>query len=321
MSVRDELRDLLLTNVGYKLVSLVFAVTLWIWVQNDQVITERATVALTWKLPEGLVAVEPLLPKAMVTVEGVQAMVRSLHQKELTLELDLSTGHAGELTVDLAHQPINGLPDAVRVTDFIPSTLTIQLDRELRRRLPVTVTQNGEPAAGYTLRSLRAEPPQIELVGPASILRGMETIATEPVDLAGLTEDMDLKIGLELRRGMKVSSKGGITVKVDIEQTLGVRRLESVPVVVGDPRYTSVLENVAVVLAGPTEVLSKLDPADVRVMVVIPADLDARPVEVAAGTEGLHYVVERGGGDQVDVQSVEPARIPLSLKVEDGPTP
>ncbi len=314
MSVRDDLRAAFTHNVGYKVASLIFALGIWVWVQNEQVITDRTRVQLEWLLPDGLVATEPLLEQVALTTEGVQALVRATRAQDLHITLDLRRAKIGDVTVDLADQTISGLPSGLRVVNLSPSTLRVQLDRILKKKVAVRIAETGDIAAGYRLQGLQVQPTNIELVGPSSLLRSVSEVNTDPVDLSGLRDDMSLDVSLDLKPGIRSASSRTVQVEVDVEELRDVRILEAVPILLQDDgRYVAGIPTVRLKIEGPTALLAELDPTKVAIRVVVPADYDGRTGEVARGTEGLHYTVELPDKDRYEVQ-VEPPRIPLLPK-------
>src|SRR5690606_24193727 len=67
---------LLLGNLHYKLVGLLVAISAWLFVQGEQVVTDRVRAAIDWITPVGLVTTEELPATVVLTVEGPRNAVR-----------------------------------------------------------------------------------------------------------------------------------------------------------------------------------------------------------------------------------------------------
>jgi YbbR domain-containing protein len=308
------MRDLFTTNLGYKALALAFALMMWVWVQSEQVVEERARVRLAWQLPDGLTLLEPPLETATVTVEGIQAFVRQVRQKDLSIAIDLSRAQEGEVTLDLGERPVNGLPGQVRVVSMSPSTLKVQLDRVLKRKVDVVPDTLGEPAEGYRIAEVTVKPARVELSGPSSALKGLGEVRTDAVDLSGLREDAEFVVGLAVKKGQLAPTQAKrFVVAVRVEPVPGERVLEAVPVEIEGVEGFAVEGGVQVTLAGPSDKLAAIDAGEVRVRVRLPDGWAEEKAEATRGAaDGPSYEVVHPGGELVSVVDVLPARITVS---------
>lgn len=307
-----NVRDLFTSNLAYKGLALIFALLIWVWVQSEQVVEDRVRVRLEWKLPDGLMLVEPPLETATVTVEGVQAFVRAVRQTDLSILVDVSRAKEGEVSLDLSERAVTGMPPQVRVVSVSPSTLKVQLDRVLKRRVNVVAATRGEPAEGFRLRSVVVQPDRVELAGPSSVLRGLTEVATDAVDVSGLREDAEFQVGLAIKKGQLAPTQAArFAVEVKIEAIVEERAFDAVPVLLRDGEgFGTNTPNVRVRLAGPVERLNTIDADEVSVVVHVPDGWSAATGEARRGRgEGLRYEVVQPGGEAVSVVDVVPERI------------
>jgi YbbR domain-containing protein len=312
----DGLRDLITRNPGYKLVSLAFALMFWVWVQSDLVVEDRIRVRLEWKLPEGLMLVEPPLETATLSAKGVQAYMRSLRAKDLSIPLDLSRARAGEVSLDLSDRPVHGLPAQVTVIGVSPDTLRVSLDHILKQRVSVIPVTRGQVAEGYKLASVTVQPERVELYGPSTVLRAVKEVQTDEVDLTGLKEDAEVDVALQVKKGQLAPSRAtAFVVKVDVEPLRATRKLDHVPVMVRDGRFVADISEAVVTVEGPEEALGALEPDEVGVMVYVPEDFAGQGEARRAGKDGagLRFEVV-GAAGEVAVVDVQPDRITVRAK-------
>ncbi len=314
-----EVRAILFDNWPYKAITLCFAVLTWAWVQSEQVVEERVRVRLEWTMPDGLVAVETRLETATVTVAGVQALMRNIGPGDLVMPIDLSGASEGDATIDLAERAIQGLPTELRVVSIAPSTLRVQLDRVLKRRLKVAAVVKGEAADGFAVREIDLSPDHVELSGPASLLRPMTELQTEEIDVTGLREDADLEVSLALSKSspIRVLKPGPLTASVKIASTVRERLFPDVPVVVRGDRYqtTTTLQNVTI--EGPEALVGALRADALSVIVYAPDDFAAPEGDAHLGTAdaaGLRFEV-LGVTAPLRVSQVEPETLHLIQRV------
>ena len=306
-----DIRENLATNLGYRLAALLMATVLWVWVQSEQQVESRVRARVSWLLPDGMALVEPPVEQVTLTVEGVQAIVRTLRQREMAIEVDLRKATEGDVAVDLAEKSIAGLPQQLHVRAVSPSQVRVTLDRVLRRKVAVAPATVGTVAEGYRVTAVSVVPQRGELEGPVSVLKAIDSVTTEEVDIGGLRADADITVGLALRKGVGLAGKGqSFVVHVDVEPVITERRFESVPVLVRDAAYAASTEAVSVLLAGPEEELGKIDAGLVSVMVYLPEGFAEGGGQARHGKgSGPRYEVVHGGGEAVRVQGVEPDRI------------
>ncbi|GDX81243.1 hypothetical protein LBMAG42_30540 [Deltaproteobacteria bacterium] len=310
------LRAAFTQNMAYKVVSLLFATLLWVWVQTEQRVEERVRANVLWLLPDGLALVEPPIDTVNLTVGGAQAFVRSLRQRELAVEVDLTKAHEGDVSVDLSQKQVSGLPPQVHVVSAAPSQLRVTLDRRLKRKISVAPVTVGKVADGYRVVSIRVAPERVELAGAATVLRGLESVSTEEVDVGELREDLEVDVGLALRKGIDQAGVATrFSVHVDVEPIVVERTFDVVPVLVRDAAWTTATAAVSVVLSGPQEPLSEMSADDVSVMVHIPESFEGASAQVRFGKgTGAHLEVVQSGGDAIKVLSVSPDSVLVTRK-------
>lgn len=306
-SLLAPLRALLTANLAYKGLALVVALVLWVTVQSEQVVEDRARVRLEWTLPEGLTLVEPPLESATATVEGVQAFLRGVRQKDLSIPIDLSKAKEGEVSLDLSERVVTGIPPQVRVVSVSPGVLKVTLDRVLRRRVSVAAATSGDPARGFRVKRVSVKPERVELSGPSSVLRTITEVPTDTVDISGLRESAELSVGLGVKKGQLTPTvPGPFVVAVEIEAIIEERTFEAVPVVIdGAGVVAEGSRRMRLALSGAVEALDALDAGELEVVVHVPEGTTL-PVDVRRGAEGLRWELVQPEGSALEIVDTNP---------------
>jgi YbbR domain-containing protein len=291
LAVQRALRD----NLGLKALSLLLATALWVWLQSQQVVDRSARARLEVAVPAGLTLVEEAPRSVLLTVRGPQGRARQVDTLALTLPVDLSDAGSGPVTVDFSPRSVPGLPEGLEIVQFSPPGLELELDRQVTRRVPVRAPTTGEPPPGYALSGVRVTPSALLVAGPQSVLRRLDELLTEPIELSTLKDDAarDLPVVVS-NRMLQVAGPGVVAVSVDVEELSGDRALSGVPVQVSAPGWRATPATVEVLLRGRLPAILGLSTEDVRVEVGLP---DAVPV--GGGPVERRY---RAGGDEVSVQ-------------------
>ncbi len=180
-------RPALFRNLGTKLLALAIALAVWFVfsAQRRERISERSyriPLSVVNVPPQTLIAT-PLLSTVEVRLRGPFTALRQLEPEKLEAVIDLLDAPRGEKIYRLAPEDIN-VPQEVEVITISPPEVRMVLDATAEKTLPVAVRVAGEPAAGYAIEELQAEPRLARVQGPASAIARMTTVATESVSVA-----------------------------------------------------------------------------------------------------------------------------------------
>jgi len=178
---------------------------------------------------------------------------------------------------------------------------------------PITVNWVGEPAPGYRLLDVKAEPTSVQVTGAPAELVGLR-IQTEPVDISGLDESNTFQVALDLPVGIGLVEVQSIVVTVEIEPILTsdvVRRPVEIRAL--GEGYEAIVEpeQVRVFLFGPLPVLDSLTEDDIRVTVNL--------LNLVTGTHVLEpFVTVNAEG--IEVRSTQPANVTVIISAIISPT-
>ncbi len=174
------------TRNGLRLVSAVAAVAVWYAIRsatsNSTLVTD---IALTIQPPPDWSVVDCSAKTVDVAFLGTRDDLRYLNRELIKATVDArDQQHNRPVTVVLGSANVNIFGNA-RIDFIRPATVTLRLDREIQRQVPVKVeTQNLLPD-GYEIEKTVVTPATVLLSGPAQIVDGVESIRTAPVDLDG----------------------------------------------------------------------------------------------------------------------------------------
>lgn len=303
-------------NIGLKLLSLCFAVSIWAWVQSERVVELRARVVVQYKDPVELVPVEELRKSLVVTLSGPQGLVRTVQRSVLTVPVDLSEAQEGPVSIDFTERTIMGLPPGLEVLQVSPPAMDIQLDRRMTRTVRVKPAVIGEPTEGWQRAGTTVEPDQLEISGPSSLVRNIAEVSTDIVDVSGArdTRAVDVTLAIKERMVLPVDATP-VKVTVTIEPILSTRTFTEVPVLSRLPGWLATPDTVRVTLGGPVRVLSEVKPEKIHLLVRAPSESPAPERFTvtwdAEADDNTVEVVHQGPTDLIEVVRVEPPRITL----------
>jgi YbbR domain-containing protein len=184
--------------------------------------------------------------------------------------------------------------------------------------MTVKVITSGQIASGYRLTNISANPLVITLFStdPDLIATLPGFIETQPLNLAGADDDLDVFLPLNVPSGAIVVGESTIKVSVAISPIEGSVTLNSLPIeLVGiTPQFQAILspDRVDVILSGPIPELDKLRSSEVRVLLDL---TDKEP-----GTYQIEPQIQVGVSG-ILVESILPATIEVELYLTPTPAP
>ena len=180
------LRRWVMHNFWLKVLSLVLATGLWLWVSPDQ---EPAEVAV--RVPIELQHVPPLLeissvtiPEAQIRVRGPERMIRELRSTDIHAELELADAKPGERTFDLTAQQIR-LQRDLTVEQVVPGQVHLSFDTRLTRDVEIHARVTGNFVAGEQIAKVLVDPERITITGPRHHVETVDAATTDPIDASG----------------------------------------------------------------------------------------------------------------------------------------
>lgn len=184
--MRYFIREFILKNLSFKIVSVAIAILLWWAVGRDAPIEIPLTVPLEFQNAPDKLEVNSNYPfEAHVTLRGPERLMQELSPSEVHAVLDLEGATPGERTFDLTRNEIRA-PRDVKVVQIVPSQFHINFDRTMTRTIPVEPRVIGTLLSGYEIASVKTDPSQITIVGPERRVNAIQNALTDPVDATGV---------------------------------------------------------------------------------------------------------------------------------------
>ena len=186
MKILRKTREFLATRNGIRLVAGVVAVVVWYAIRaatsNSTIVTD---IPLTVQPPPDWSVVDLSAKTINVAFLGTRDDLRYLNRELIKATVD-ARNHADTAILVVTLGPANvNAPGNARIDFIRPATVTVRLDREIAKQVPVKVeTQNLLPD-GYEIEKIVVTPAAVELSGPALRLADVESVSTVPIDLDG----------------------------------------------------------------------------------------------------------------------------------------
>ncbi|MDO5378792.1 MAG: CdaR family protein [Clostridia bacterium] len=330
--LRRGIGNIVASRTFLRAASLLAAVVIWsVMVISDGTLTREKTfsnvaVSITGESAlksRGYIVMDDLtelLPAVRMKVEVTQANYNRASGTSYNPYIDLSkvTGVGeNELTVSFSSQLYGP------VLECEPSSVTVNVERYITRRIPVSVAQVGQAPEGLYLDTTRTDPTMLSVSGPESLVSRVAR-ASAKLDLSALSlerasDKMALDIVLEDASGeeihsdkLEVTNQTVITTSIVVETECVPMReipLDAQAFVTGTPAegfelVDVYLEEESLPVATAQEVLDA--------MTVLTTD---QPLDItgAAGTVEGYVKLRRPSG----IENTLPAEVAVTAKIEE----
>lgn len=170
---------------GLRLLALGIALGLWFnsSFEDREAQSERmvpASVSYSW--PKDYIVINRA-QTVNVRVRGSSKRVRALDSGQVDVQVEIGR-QRGPITVTLGPENVL-LPEGLEVISVEPNAITVEVEREISRRIRVVPEVMGEPAAGAKVGEPEVFPNQVLVAGPESLVSRTQVLRTRPVSLAG----------------------------------------------------------------------------------------------------------------------------------------
>ena len=304
------MRERLTENLGLKMLSLVLGITLWYAVARDQGAEFVFSIPVELRnVPEGLEVVEESAQQVDVRLRGPSEILRRLTPRDLRVGVDLSDAEPGERVAYLTPDDV-AVPFGARVLRVTPASVQITLDRTLERTVNVIPRVSGAPAEGFELAGIELSPQVITVVGPATQVRSLEQVTTEPVSAEGLRQPYSRSVSLELDPLVRLEQESSVDLTLDVREVRLRKELAGVTVKPQPDGVDADLDpkTVWVLVEGPRSIVEQLRAEDL--------EAEVRLDGVAAGSHRVAAVVRVLRPDElaaIHIISVKPEEIEVDV--------
>jgi YbbR domain-containing protein len=210
-----------------------------------------------------------------VLFRGSQADIRYLNRDQIKIEVDIrNKPFTQELNVKLLAKNVQ-TPGAARAVAIRPDEITLKLDQEGEKQIPVKADVQGGLPEGYEVETITCAPASVLLQGPRQRLDEIESVRTVPIDIEGRIRSfnkLQTPIVSPSENWVGCVSPSNVAVEIKIVERLTTRALEGLPVIAlirpdSRPRLDFWPSKINVVLKGLDKLVRDVKPEDVQASV------------------------------------------------------
>jgi uncharacterized protein (TIGR00159 family) len=195
---KDRWQTAFTNNFVPKIVSFFLVCILWVFIGGQPRAEIWITIPLEFRnMPGHMEIVGDLINRVEIGIRGPRTLISSMSPDQLKAHVDLSHSQPGINNIRLAPENVR-VPLGTEITKITPSSVRIRLEDIKSRSVPVKAHLVGKLARSFRLKSVLVEPSEIVLQGPASHLKKVREIFTEPVDLGEVKDNAPISVPVDI---------------------------------------------------------------------------------------------------------------------------
>jgi YbbR domain-containing protein len=249
-------------NLGVRIISLLLAIGLWFFVNAGQRGSFQSfDIPLNYRnLPPHFIITGPHPESVKIEVSGPRTLLSIIDPNRLSVKLDLTGVGVGQASFKLGPEAFN-LPRMTSVTSISPSQIVLDLDKIETREAPVRLATIGKVTHGYRIVTMEANPRSVKIRGPSKDLARIDQIESEPIDLGGMTGNIERMVALAAPSGMVRIDPAQVVANISLGPIELDKQFRALRIQVLNSAYPVKLQPSAVnvTLHGPQLVLEQLD--------------------------------------------------------------
>ncbi|MBI9019850.1 MAG: hypothetical protein JEZ10_01165 [Verrucomicrobia bacterium] len=252
-----------------KLLCLALAFAVWQGIrENTSFEVVLADIPLVVNAGAGHAVLDQSSDVVSIRFRGSREEISYIGRDQVSVGVDVSE-NSGQLRQSIKLVPRHvKTPSRAHAIRFYPAELTVTIDREVERVLPVKAIFEGELPAGIQLEKAVCEPASVRVRGAEQRLLALEQVRTAPISLDGRYNSFKTHVAVAANGQPWTADPERVSVQLELVERVATRRIEKNAVrpllASDDTRVVKIRpEKVDLVLRGSPQRLESLNDADV----------------------------------------------------------
>jgi len=259
---KNILRKIFFEDWVMKLVALIITLALWVGVTglSTPTITRMSGIPLTLRFSNDTEVTSLPVQEIDLVISGDKRKIDQINKNDLIVSLDLTDLPPGDRVIQLTPENVSvALPTGVKLDEIQPNRIAVKLETVEEKEIAVKAEIEGEVPDGFEIYSETVSPPKVRVRGPASFIRSITTVSTEPIDLNDHLRDFTAQ-----QVPVSVSNPKATPLEsvVDVAFRIGEKRIERIFLV---PIKDEPGKKATVVLFGGRSLFDNIRAEDLRV--------------------------------------------------------
>ena len=244
-----------------------------------------------------------------IRFRGSRDDVRFISRDQVSLQMDIFDPTRLRQTMKFAHRHVKA-PSRAHAVEFYPPEVSVTVDREVERALPVKASFEGDLPEGIHLENAVCEPALVHLRGAERTLLDLEQVRTVPISLKERYASFKTHVEVAASGQPWTALPDRVSVAVSLVEHVDTRKMENNPIrslmVSDDTKGIRIHPDMAsVVLCGSPERLERLSARDIYLYVDCTQLTESTDYEVP-----VRVHIPAG----IQVEEIEPPVVQVTVK-------
>ncbi|WP_333886910.1 CdaR family protein [Clostridium sp.] len=288
---------------------------LWVKLQLDELKQKNFSIKLVsqGKVKEGYYALEPVLEIQQAEVSGAEDVINKV--KTVVGNYDLKSA-SSDINTSLALQAKDISDNILKNVAVFPSSVKVTIPVVKIKTVSINVKYKN--STSDTSKSVTVEPEKVDIVGKESVIKDINGIDTESIDLSKIEGEENLQAKLIVPQGVKlVSGTGVVKLKINSSELNNSSKTSqkemnlNIQIKNLNDAYTAQLSSssVSVVVSGSENIINNLNENSISCYV------DATSLKEGEQTAGV--VVSLPEGVSLVSQDIQNVKLQVNKKTSE----
>lgn len=189
------MKRFLLRNLGWKALSVLLALVLWIGIAREPEMATSVSVPLLLRnIPDDLDISSEVLERVHIELRGPSGRLIPENLSQAAVILDLTGVQPGERTFTIEPRNVRQLPIGITFYRAVPSQVSLRFERLVSREVPIEPAYSKGPPDGYGVVAYSFTPSKLRVRGPEGRIQQLKHITSDPIDLSGVVSHKGIRV-------------------------------------------------------------------------------------------------------------------------------
>lgn len=306
------MKELLLNNIGKKVLAISIAIILWIISNFEQDIVKNISIDIRYdSLPKELIITNIPPEKLNLRVRGSRTKLSILRTDNYSFPINLSKVNEGLSKFDIITEQIT-IP-GIQIIGLSPSEIKVETDTLITKIIKVN-PNIGIPDIDFELVGLpRVDPKSVKISGPKSLLSKLEYIDTDLVSIEGEKTNFTIEVRLKTTSPLiNLLEDEKVKITVDIKETIIEKEFKNININFknfDDIKYKVLSDqDISLLFKGPYRKIKNLSSGNIEVIA------DAKNLKSRKPNKySIKLDVEYPGIEEIVLDKINPENIEILI--------